>query len=310
MVGNPMRFAGSWYPADPKRLKITLERLLEEAAPEASSPRIARSSDTPSPLRAAIAPHAGLDFSGRGMAPLFLRLSQDIEEGVGPERIVILSPSHYAALRPDSLVTAPFMWHETPLGNLPGDPALAGAIVESVSGAVRDDDALGREHAVEMFLPFIRYTAPELPVTAVLVGDVREIDSVRKTADFLKKAIREEAGEDALERTLFILSSDFTHYGRRFGYEPFGPGRFEGDAVTKKVRDRDIAFAELAAKGDAESFLAAVRREEPTICGRNAILLYLSLGIPATGDIVSYYTSVDITGSSSDFVCYATVIFS
>ena len=310
MVRNRMRFAGTWYSADPANLSQSLDTLLRDAADRYRSDG-GRNRDN-RPLEAAILPHAGIDFSGQGMARGFLPLQEDVAAGNGPRRIVILAPSHYIQQPPDSILTGYFESHETPLGDIPGDRGTAMAAARKDS-CVRDDDAIEREHAVEMFFPFVYSTSPSVPLSAYLVGPFSGTESLRRMAESLYDPLW--AGDGA-GRTFFIISSDFTHYGRRFGYEPFGSGMIPG--VPDRVRSMDLRFAGLAAAGDVDGFFTAAQKERPTICGRNAILLYLALRQIAaergeigeeSGRTVSYYTSADITGSSRDFVCYATVVF-
>ena len=73
--------AGSFYPADPSRLRETVARLLASAA-------------YGTPPKALIAPHAGYVYSGPVAASAFRRV-----EDAPISRVVLLGPSHFAPLR-------------------------------------------------------------------------------------------------------------------------------------------------------------------------------------------------------------------
>lgn len=62
MFGHIRRLAshaGSWYPSDKKKLDLQLTKYLEIARNEMEETK-----EQPGKIRAIIAPHAGLDYSG------------------------------------------------------------------------------------------------------------------------------------------------------------------------------------------------------------------------------------------------------
>jgi len=192
---------------------------------------------------------------------------------------------------------------------------------------VSADDAIETEHGTEMFLPFLRTALPAARVSLVLVPTPHV--SATSTGEYLTDtdrfahAIRDVlAAEDSggLGRTVVIMSSDFTHYGPRFGYVPFGvPGRgasADGQGTTPNaeelaatVRDDDLSVARAVAAGDRAAVVERMR-SPITVCGRAAILLGLAILGGPRGVVTDYYTSRDVTGrSEADFVCYASVLF-
>src|SRR5215813_7487074 len=97
--------AGSFYPAQPDRLRRQIEELLAKAEP---APKI-----TP---KALIAPHAGYIYSGLPAATAFATLRDSAQAFA---RIVLIGPAHYVAIRGVALPTSDAF--ETPLGRVPVD---------------------------------------------------------------------------------------------------------------------------------------------------------------------------------------------
>ena len=235
---NRTTFAGRWYSDDPDALRVEISDALEQArsAPAPRSP--VPTAPPPGRITGAVLPHAGLYFSGRGIAHAFTE--PDRLDRI--ERVLILSPSHYEPLQTGALYVESFDRHETPLGDLAGEPSFASRLREILGDAVVTADAvIAAEHGTEMFLPFVRSALPASRVSLVLVPTPRVSAAASgepvAEIDRFARAIRDVLyAEDSggLERTLVIMSSDFTHYGTRFGYTPFGmPGRSpRGSGVT------------------------------------------------------------------------------
>lgn len=139
---------------------------------------------------------------------------------------------------------------------------------------------------------------------------------LKEWARLLARGLIDSPGEPSSRRVLIIMSSDFTHYGRRFGYTPFGTS-----GVTEAVRKDDLDVARMVTDDDTAGLDR--RMERPlTVCGRYPIRLGMELsnllcrsvpsadGSNATRRIADYYTSRDVTGTTDpDFVCYCTILF-
>jgi AmmeMemoRadiSam system protein B len=262
------RFAGLWYPDDPQELSSLVE------------PRNGRKDG--GRYRFAVLPHAGLYYSGELIASFFSVLAEDVEH------VVILAPSHYHFLQPGTLYTSGFTESETPLGSVPTVPL-------SLPGSVLDDRAVADEHAVEMFLPFIAARGG-LSVSYVLVGQLLGADDVLKLAERLSPLVG--------ERTAVIASSDFTHYGRRFNYMPYG------SCAVEKVVQNDLDCAELLAKGNIKDIVSTYAAG--TICGIAPAMVTSRLAYAQglTGHVDGHSTSLDKGGGrGDDFVSYVTVFW-
>jgi len=296
---NRAVFAGRWYSDDPHRLAADIEGDLARAT--ALHGGVGRT------VGAAVLPHAGLGYSGRGIAHGFVGRDSDSDT---VRRILILSPSHYVPLHPAELLVETFDSHETPLGAVAGYPSLASRLIDSLGEEVRvANEVIEGEHGTEMFLPFIRRSLPDATVSLMLVPEITDEDRLRRWGAAIRHAF-------PAEHTLLIMSSDFTHYGPRFGYVPFGTPRRGGSAeeIVAAVADDDRTVAESIARPDVAALRA--RLERPiTVCGRYPIRLGLEVQYGGgrrlgSGEVVDYYTSREISGSDDvNFVCYAAILF-
>ncbi|MFA7566674.1 MAG: AmmeMemoRadiSam system protein B [Alkalispirochaeta sp.] len=307
---NRAVFAGRWYRDDPELLDRDLHQFRDDAAVAQ------RTFSDHRTLRGAVLPHAGIDFSGRGISHAFQG-----NAARSADHVLVLSPSHYVSLKPDRLYVETFDEHETPLGPLPGLPAFSAELARRLPDlTVADNRSIEREHGTEMFLPFVRKWLGPVPVSLVLVPHFTAPEVCPQWA----QAIADSLNSVDPGRTVVIMSSDFTHYGRRFGYTPFGiPRASSGGKVEEAVRTDDLAFADMIVRGDAAAMERRMSRPI-TVCGRHSIRLGMELiqrlGEPGGAEsgsagrtvrrVVDYYNSRTVTGQAdSDFVCYGTVFF-
>jgi hypothetical protein len=270
--------AGSWYPRDREELAGLVDGLLEDAAARAAGPA--------SPAAALIVPHAGFVYSGAVAASAFLGLS-----GRTFDRVVLLGPSHHFAF-PGAAIPDAATACRTPLGDVPIDREAVFALREA-SGFRADDRLFEPEHALEAELPFLqRVLAGTVPVVPVLLGGRATHEDAQRAADAL--------GPLLTTSTLVVVSSDFTHFGRRFGFVPFV------DDVPARIRDLDLGAVTTIEAGDAAAFARYVQTTGATICGHRAIdVLLLLPWATAAARLLEYDTSGRITGSWDHSVSYA-----
>jgi hypothetical protein len=273
--------AGLWYPARPERLAAEVDALLAGAAADAPAP--------PAPARALVVPHAGYAYSGAVAARGFLALARS-----RTRRVLLLGPSHRAAFA--GAVAPRAAAYRTPLGEVEIDaPAAAGL----PSGCFSLDDApYAGEHALEAEIPFLqRRLEPGFRLLPLLVG---QLGPPGPSAASLAAALRPWLGPDAC----VVVSSDFTHFGERFGYVPFA------DDVSRRIEALDRGAIERILAWDAAGFESYVERTRATICGRRAISILLRLFSDAPpGTLLAYDTSGRLTGDREHSVSYAAVGF-
>lgn len=259
---RPLTLKGIWYPAEMTELDALIGR--EEGKGN---------------LVNAVLPHAGLYYSAPLISAFFASLSGKIRN------VMILSPSHYHALRPDTFYSFSYSEAETPYGDI--------EVMQFPLEHIAAEDAVRREHGIEMFLPSIG--RKRLRASFALISRLTDGARAREIAGALAACLPDD--------TAVIASSDFTHYGARFGYQPYG-----ADA-SAKVSDDDQRAALMLASGKGED--AYSRFSSGTICGLApaAIVSELSAMEGLNGFTGEHYTSTCITGDDEDFVSYASVLW-
>ncbi|MQM28392.1 AmmeMemoRadiSam system protein B [Glycomyces albidus] len=202
---RPPAVAGSFYPADPGRLRSDVQRLIDEAGPVSE------------PLAAAyIVPHAGYRYSGPVAAQVYARLAAHRGR---VKRVVLVGPSHHYPLRGHA--AAPYTVWETPLGPVRAAPT-------AVVGSSRLPHQ--SEHSLEVQLPFLQVAlGDDIEVTPVACGMSQTPDTARIIA-----ALLEEAGEDAV----LVCSTDLSHYHDQATAERIDAATAE---AIKGLRPREIA---------------------------------------------------------------------
>ena len=271
--------AGSWYPAD----AAVLNDLVDELLAEASAAQVAS-------LLGLIVPHAGYRYSGVVAAAAYQRLRD-----VPCDRVVLLGPSHRQAFAGVAVLEGDAF--ETPLGLVPIDP-----VVREVaqSGLVCADATLFEdEHSLEIQLPFLQRVQPHAAVVPLLFGDLSAGDLSAVAA-----ILTPLAGD----RTVFVVSSDFTHYGRQFGYEPF-PAQ-GAEQVRARLHDLDMGAIAPLLRSDVAAFQRHIAETGDTVCGHIPIAAFVFwLGSDHRGELLAYQTSLDVTGDYKHSVSYAAIGF-
>jgi hypothetical protein len=269
--------AGSWYPADAGTLRNLVDRLL------ASTPQGIEAS-----YGAFVVPHAAYQYSGSVAAAAYRRVAE-----LRPRRVVVLAPCHRMSFH--GLAVPSVGGFQTPLGTVWVDeavPALASSDLVRISSSPFED-----EHSFEIQLPFLQRTAPDAKVVPILFGSLRPQEDVAVEALLSRLATHD---------SVFLVSSDFTHYGRRFDYEPF-PAT-SADEVRARLEQLDSAAIEPILSGDAEAFRSFLARTGDTVCGRVPLAAFLAtLGRGARGCLLAYGTSLDVTGDFEHSVSYASI---
>jgi len=269
-------YSGAWYPEQPAELESLLDEAFERSR-QRTGPFL-----FPNGL-GYVAPHAGPQYSGTVAAAVYRSLQQQ-----QPERIVVLAFPHRGGLKgvavPDVETIA------TPLGEVPIDREFAAGFARVAEGQVCD-------HSFEIQLPFLQRAVPHARVTPVYVG---RTGAAERSAAAQRLAAAWQPG------VVFLASSDFTHYGRGFGYEPFPAD----SAVAFHLRELDFECAEAAGSLDSSLFQETLEDRDATVCGSDPISLLLDVMNLLGGDEVyqatlDYQTSGELTGDYRHSVSYA-----
>ena len=282
---RPPAAAGTFYPGTERKLRRTVEELLE-----AASPRVPTALRELRP-RALIVPHAGYTYSGATAAFAYKLL----EGKPRPERVILVGPAHYVGVS-EVLSVPPFTHYRTPLGDIPVDTTARQELLEADIFRMRRPPH-GPEHSLEVQLPFLQVLWDEPPkILPVLCGSLT-LSQCRSAAAAIERVL----GEDGL----LLVSTDFTHYGPRFGYQPFAGAA--GDELARKIEGLDRGATRYIAEFSPEGFLEYVADTGATICGRIPVTIMLALfsGEPnVQAADLHYTTSGELTGDYGNSVSY------
>jgi AmmeMemoRadiSam system protein B/AmmeMemoRadiSam system protein A len=269
-------FAGQWYPAAAGEL----ERLLDQAF---ESSRQRTGSFLFSGGLGFVVPHAGPAYSGTVAAAAYRSLAER-----PPKHVFFLAFPHRGGLHGVAVPDADSV--ATPLGEVRLTREFAAGF------PVLDEERLC-DHSFEIQLPFLQKAAPDANVTALYVGPM---DAAERAAAADRLAAAWRPG------TVFVASSDFTHYGRGFGNVPFPPE----DARGGRLRELDGECIEAAGSVNAALFLKELGELRATVCGYDPIALLLETVRRLEGPgfyqaKLDYQTSGEITGDFRNSVSYA-----
>jgi len=271
--------AGAFYPEDAAVLAKQVDSFLAEGAKKAAIEG--------KPI-ALIAPHAGYAYSGRCAGVAFATV-----KGKPYRRVIVLAVNHSGSpLRGGSILDVDA--YRTPLGEVALDRPACDTLLKSKLFDV-SPSAHRREHSLEVELPFLQRAVGSFRLVPIVVGRVEDADA-GKMAAALRQVVDDE--------TLVVVSCDFTHYGRNFGFAPFR------EQVRENIEKLDRGAADLILQRDGPGFWSYVQKTGATICGRCPVRILLAM-LPekATGQLLSYYASGDSTGDYRHSVSYAAIAF-
>lgn len=264
-------FAGSWYNGQMSKLSADLSKFLSTAKFDQSIPKSVFA-------KAVISPHAGYSYSGSTAAYGF-KMMRDTINRSPIKRIFVLGPSHRFYLKNCAMSEATLI--ETPLGFLNVDTHTCKELKRSGLFQPISMSQDEQEHSLELQFPFIKYISgsKDISLVNIMVGDMNEA-YLGKMAKILKPYFLDE-------ESLFVFSSDFCHWGQRFGYtEDFRQNMQE--KIWEGIQRLDMDGIRLIEGKNAQGFKKYLTETKNTICGRNPILLLMTL--MSDFDIKNRYT--------------------
>ncbi len=267
--------AGAFYPADPDRLRQTIESCFTHRLGPGGLP------GTAAPERrivAVVCPHAGYMYSGPVAAHSYYHLAAEAR----PESVVVIGPNHTGMGSPIAMMRSG-AW-ETPLGEMEIDEGLADAIFRASDLIDIDEWAHAREHSIEVQLPFLQYIyGPGLRFVPICMG-FQDLESSREVGRAVAEAV---GGADVV----IVASTDLTHQ------EPQASANRKDRLVLESILSLDEAALQ-----------ERVRSHRVTMCGYGpvsaAIVASKMLGAEKA-ELLAYHTSGDVTGDHSAVVGYA-----
>lgn len=222
--------------------------------------------------------HAGYSYSGPCAAWAYKCL--DLSKA---KRIFLLGPSHTYYLRGCALTK--FARYATPFGDFVVD----GPIVQKLRDTGKFQDMPARndveEHSLEMHLPYLHkrvtqtFSSSEQYPTLVpiLIGDNKRLEE-KEFGALLAPYLRDPDN-------VFVVSSDFCHWGDRFSYTVYAPGNDADNLVSLTYKTRrptdpyihdsikllDQLAMDAVASGRHDDFVGNLEKTKNTVCGRHPI---------------------------------------
>lgn len=229
-----------------------------------------------------IAPHAGLMFSGPVGAYAYKAAA-----AAGPfDAVVLLGPSHFVGF--EGIAAYPSGAFATPLGPAPIDTAIAQDLLDHSPIVHALPAAHGREHSLEMQLPFLRRLLPDAPIVPLLMAY-----QTRETIEACAEAL---ARIDAGRRVLLVASTDLSHYLP--AATAVEHDRRVQDCVRAFDPERLLTIFEQYPEGERGRFVA---------CGGGpaiAVMLAARARGARQGRVLKYMHSGEISGDDSGVVGY------
>jgi len=215
---------------------------------------------THGPARAIIAPHAGYQYCGSCAAFAYKEVSP-----TQVKRVFILGPSHHVRLGGCAL--SPAKAYKTPLYDLNIDQKIYSELFSTSMFEEMTLQTDEEEHSIEMHLPFVAKVmeGQSLTIVPILVGSL----STEKEALYGKLLSKYLADKD----NVFVISSDFCHWGARFSYQYYDKG--SGD-IYQSIQKLDETGMNTIEKLIPSGFTSYLKKYGNTICGRHPIGVLLN----------------------------------
>jgi AmmeMemoRadiSam system protein B len=268
--------AGQFYSASIETLRADVQRFMAHD--------VARQ-----PAIAAIAPHAGLMYSGHVAGAVYGRL-------VPPSTVILIGPNH-TGVGPSISVYPEGSWL-VPGGEMVIDSALANDLLASFPRAQADMAAHRFEHCLEVQLPFLLHgygpgqdhQRERVPKMLAIVLGTTDLEVCRAFGETLAELIVERAGAQG-SHPLLIASTDMNHY--------------ESDDITRK---KDALAIDTIERLEPDHLHATVQAHEISMCGLGPTIAVLAAARTLQGtraSLIRYATSGDVSGQHDRVVGYA-----
>lgn len=243
--------AGSWYSGDARELNGKLEGWLSKTNP------------THRPAKAIIAPHAGYSYCGSCAAHAYRQI-----DPVSVKRIFILGPSHHVHIPGCALSSLAV--YITPFYNLLVDNTVNNELMATGEFERMSKKTDEEEHSIEMHLPYIAKVMESkrghFTIVPILVGSLSP-EKESKYGKLLSKYLMDPDN-------VFIVSSDFCHWGRRFHYVNFDRGAYRH--IYQFIEALDRKGMDVIERLDPQGFTEYLKKHQNTICGRHPIGVLLN----------------------------------
>jgi AmmeMemoRadiSam system protein B len=262
--------AGSFYPADEKKLNRVIDEYLHNAGPSVIQSAYG-----------VIVPHAGYVYSGP-VAAYSYALLKNIE----PEVVIVLAPSHSARFDGASII--PSGIYETPLGNVIIEEKI-GKDLETKNNFSFIPQVHEAEHSLEVQVPFLQSILNEFTLVPIIVG-THDLAMLNDIAAAIKETIKYDKRKISV-----VISTDLSHY---HSYD-------EAHEIDRVLIDAVESFDPQRVSDVCSSGTAEACGQGPLLLG---MMLAKMLGAKGV-ETLNYSTSGDTGGDKSQVVGYLSAAF-
>ncbi|MBW6451430.1 MAG: AmmeMemoRadiSam system protein B [DPANN group archaeon] len=268
--------AGGFYPENKVFLEIMLDKFMLKKNTKKSN------------VIGAVVPHAGYLYSGNTAAEVYNNLKKKYDS------VIIIGPDHTGLAKSVSLSDED--WN-TPLGSIQIDMDLSNKIIKNLDIASFDNTAHMYEHSIEVQLPMLLRVLGNFKFIPIIIpSTISDMDTLEKIGLALRKSIGD------LD-VLVIASSDFTHFGRGYGFVPVKTDEIKWIHNMDKTLIDDII--------NLNPIKLIEHAELTTACGIEPICVMLSCIKKQSkkGKCLKYTTSFEVSGIKNAIVGYSGIIF-
>lgn len=267
---RPPAVAGMFYEREPVRLKKAVENYLNQAHP----PKIEGE------IIGLVSPHAGYFYSAKTAA-----YGYKLIQGKKYNSVVVISPSHYEYFRGISIYNG--IAYQTPLGTISIDSELRDELKDYNNIIEFSKRGHGREHALEVQLPFLQMVLEDFKLLPIVMGDQSK-EFVYSLAEILAEVLKNK-------NVLLVASSDLSHY-------------FSHDVANSL----DSRIEHLINKFDDETLIDELEEEKVQACGGGPIVTVMKTSklLGANKSKVLYRNdSSEASGDKHQVVGYLSAVF-
>ena len=226
-VRNPAA-AGTFYPAEPARLRAMIEQYLDSTVSDGSVPK------------AIIGPHAGYIYSGPIAASAYARVAPAADI---IRRVVLLGPAHRVSFRGLALPSVESFI--TPLGEVAVDKEAVAKIMQLPQVHIMDDAHVA-EHSLEVHVPFLQTVLSKFALVPLAVGQTSSAE-VGEVLECLWGGAE----------TLIVISADLSHY---YDYETAQRMDSATSQAIEQLRLEDIKYEQACGRIPINGLLRVARK--------------------------------------------------
>uniref|UniRef100_A0AC35UDU9 Protein MEMO1 n=1 Tax=Rhabditophanes sp. KR3021 TaxID=114890 RepID=A0AC35UDU9_9BILA len=279
--------AGSWYSDNVQELSANLDSWLNGAGEKREEYG----------AKAIISPHAGYSYCGKTAGYGFKQIDPSTVK-----RIFILGPCHVKYFKGCALTSCTH--YETPLGNMKVDLEVNDELASSGHFSKMERNLEDQEHSLEMQLPFLarimgqKKSFSEFTIIPILVGSLTT-DHADTYGYLFEKFFKDP-------NTIFVISSDFSHWGQRFDYSPHKKSDIP---IWKQISNLDHRGMSAIESLDTAKFSDYIKETQNTICGKNPIMILMETiriaKLQSSLTFLDYSQSNQVTHPKESSVSYA-----